>query len=61
MYQLKHGTQVIEESATEIKYIEHDKGWLTPRHLICDQEKAFTVVQVADPAPQQEGAPHVIG
>ena len=61
MFQLKQGTQVIETSATEIRYVEHDKGWLTQTHLICDPEKVFTVEEVSDPEPQPEGAPNVIG
>jgi hypothetical protein len=61
MFQLKNGTQVIEESATEITYIEDQKGWLTPFHLIADTTKSFVVVEVADPEPQDESAPSVIG
>lgn len=64
MFVLKQGTQVVAESQEPIEYNEQERAWLvisTETSWYLDNPKSWTVTEVADPEPQPEGSPNVIG
>lgn len=59
MFQLMREQQIIAQSEEAIVYDEHEKGWVMPLLVVCDDMMEFKVVDTSDINPQS--APNVVG